>query len=138
MLDRILKEYGRDVRLIFKDFPLEFHALARPAHEAARCAGTFNKYWAYHDRLFQDQPQFSRADLLRYARDLGIPSDVFTQCLDGGRFRSLVEADVKQGRELGVSGTPTFFINGVRLVGAAPYEAFKEVIDEVLREAGKR
>lgn len=138
MLDRILKEYGRDVRLVFKDFPLEFHTLARPAHVAARCAGTFNKYWPYHDRLFQGQPQFARADLLRYARDLGIPSDAFTQCLDGDRFRSLVEADVKQGQELGVSGTPTFFINGVPLVGAAPYEAFKEVIEEALRKAGKR
>ncbi len=138
MLDRILKEYGRDVRLIFKDFPLEFHALARPAHEAARCAGSFNKYWPYHDRLFREQPEFARADLLRYARDLGIPPQAFAQCLDSGRFRSLVEADVKQGQELGVSGTPTFFINGVRLVGAAQYEAFKEVIDQALREAGKR
>ena len=138
MLDRILKEYGQDVRLVFKDFPLEFHPLARPAHEAARCAGTFNKYWAYHDRLFRDQPAFSRADLLRYARDLGIPADAFAQCLDSGRFRRPVEADVEQGRQLGVTGTPTFFINGVPLVGAAPYEAFKEAIDQALREAGKR
>lgn len=138
MLDRVLSDYRGKVRLAFKDFPLDFHTLARPAHEAARCAGTFNKYWEYHDRLFQAQPEFSRPDLLRYATDLGIPVNQFTECLDGGRSRAQVEADVEQGRQLGVSGTPTFFINGLRLAGAAPYEAFKEVIDRALRDAGKR
>lgn len=138
MLDRILADYRGKVRLAFKDFPLDFHKLARPAHEAARCAGTFNKYWQYHDRLFQNQPAFSRADLLRYTADLGIPAQPFAQCLDGGRFRAQVEADVEQGQRMGVSGTPTFFINGVRITGAAPYEAFKEVIDEALKSAGKR
>lgn len=138
MLDRVLTDYRGKVRLAFKDFPLDFHTLARPAHEAARCAGTFNKYWEYHDRLFQAQPEFSRPDLLRYAADLGIPADRFARCLDDGRSRAQVEADVEQGRQLGVSGTPTFFINGLRLAGAAPYEAFKEVIDRALRDAGKR
>ena len=138
MLDRVLADYRGKVRLVFKDFPLPNHALARPAHEAARCAGTFKKYWEYHDRLFQAQPNFARSDLLRYAADLGIPADAFARCLDGGRFRPQVEADVEQGRQLGVSGTPTFFINGVRLAGAAPYEAFTEVIDQALREADKR
>jgi len=138
VLDRVLTEYRGSVKLVFKDFPLPGHALARPAHEAARCAGAAGKYWEYHDRLFQAQPNFERADLLRYASDLGIPVGAFAQCLDGGRFRSLVEADVEQGRRLGVSGTPTFFINGVRLEGAAPFEAFKQVIDMVLPEGRKR
>ncbi len=138
MLDRILADYRGRVRLAFKDFPLPGHALARPAHEAARCAGAFNKYWEYHDRLFQAQPEFSRPHLLRYATDLGIPADSFTRCLDSGQFRDLVEADVEQGRQMGISGTPTFFINDERLVGAAPYEAFKEIIDQALRGASKR
>ncbi len=133
MLDRILTEYRGKVRLVYKDFPLPRHTLARPAHEAARCAGAAGKYWEYHDRLFQAQPNFERADLLRYASALGIPAEPFARCLDGGRFRELVEADVQQGRLLDVTGTPMFFINGQRIEGAAPFETFKAVIDEALR-----
>ena len=136
MLDQVLTEYRGTVRLVFKDFPLQGHTLARPAHEAARCAGAAGKYWEYHDRLFKSQPNFSRPELLRYASDLGIPAEAFAQCLDNSRFRSLVEADVEQGQRLGVSGTPTFFINGVGLQGAAPYDEFKRVIDQALRESG--
>jgi protein-disulfide isomerase len=135
VLDRILTEYGGKVRLVYKDFPLPGHALAPPAHEAARCAGAAGKYWEYHDRLFQAQPNFERADLLRYARDLGIPAQPFAQCLDSGRFRGLVEADIQQGRLLDVARTPTFFINGQRIEGAAPFERFKEAIDEALQNA---
>ena len=133
MLDRILTEYRGKLRLVYKDFPLPGHTLARPAHEAARCAGAAGKYWEYHDRLFQAQPNFERADLLRYASDLGIPAEPFARCLDGGRFRGLVEADIQQGRLLDVTGTPMFFINGQRIEGAAPFETFKQVIDEALR-----
>ena len=133
MLDQVLTEYPGKVRLVYKDFPLPGHTLERPAHEAARCAGAAGKYWEYHDRLFQAQPNFERADLLRYASDLGIPAEPFARCLDGGRFRGLVEADVQQGRLLDVTGTPMFFINGQRIEGAAPFETFKQVIDEALR-----
>ncbi|MBI4611664.1 MAG: thioredoxin domain-containing protein [Candidatus Rokubacteria bacterium] len=133
MLDRILKEYPTQVRLVFKDFPLDFHALARPAHEAARCAGEAGKYWEYHDRLFAAQPEFARDDLIRYAAELGIPREGFVQCLESGRFRALIEADVEEGRRIGIRGTPTFFINGRPLAGAAPYEAFQELIEEALR-----
>ena len=133
MLDRVLTEYRGRVRLVYKDFPLPGHTLAPMAHEAARCAGAASKYWEYHDRLFQAQPNFVRADLLRYASDLGIPPEPFAQCLDAGRFRKLVDADVEQGRGLDVDGTPTFFINGQRIEGAAPFETFKAVIDEALQ-----
>ena len=138
MLDRVLTEYRGKVRLVYKDFPLPGHTLAPPAHEAARCAGAAGKYWEYHDQLFQAQPNFSREDLLRYARDLGIPTEPFAQCLDCGRFRGLVEADVQQGRLLDVTGTPTFFINGERFEGAASFETFKEIIEEALQKAGAR
>lgn len=138
MLDRVLKEYPGQVRLVFKDFPLDIHALARPAHEAARCAGEGGKYWEYHDRLFEAQPRFARDDLVGYATELGLPRDRFVQCLDGGRFRALVEADVTEGRRAGIRGTPTFFINGWPLRGAAPFEAFKELIEDALREKARK
>ena len=131
-----MADYRGKIRLAFKDFPLPSHDKAKPAHEAARCAGTFGKYWEYHDRLFEVQPKFSREELIRYATDLHIPADSFMQCLDGGRFRAKVEADMEEGRRLGISGTPTFFINGRRLVGAQPYEQFKSAIERALKESG--
>ena len=70
----MLEEYDGRIRLIFKDLPLAMHTMARPAHEAARCAGAAGKYWPYHDRLFAAQPVFRRADLLLYAGELGLPS----------------------------------------------------------------
>ncbi len=130
-----MAEYRGKVRQVFKDFPLPSHDKARLAHEAARCAGTFGKYWEYHDRLFASQPEFARNDLIRYAADLRIPTDQFTQCLDSGSFRAKVNADLKEGRKLGVSATPTFIINGQVVVGARPYEHFKAAIERALQDS---
>jgi protein-disulfide isomerase len=129
----VLKEYDGRVRLVFKDLPLPFHDLARPAHEAARCAGASGKYWAYHDRLFQAQPAFRRAELIRYAVDIGLDRESFTRCLDDRRFAKEVDADVAQAKALGINGTPTFIINGEPLVGAHPVENFRVAIDDALR-----
>ena len=129
-----MKEYDGRVRLIFKDFPLPSHDLARPAHEAARCAGAFGRYWPYHDLLFAHQPKFERADLVRYALEVGVPRDGFVKCLDEHRFATAVADDVSQARALGVSSTPTFLINNRPLVGAHPVENFRTAIDEALRD----
>ena len=128
-----MKEYEGRVRLVFKDLPLPSHDLARPAHEASRCAAEAGQFWPYHDRLFQEQPAFERADLVRYAVDLGIERAGFVRCLDERRFAAAVEADVSQARALSINGTPTFLINGRTLVGAQPIETFRTVIDEALR-----
>jgi protein-disulfide isomerase len=121
------------VRLVYKDFPLPSHGLAGPAHEAARCAGDQGRYWAYHDVLFARQPHFERDQLVAYAIDLGLDRERFERCVDDHRFRAAVEADVAEGRELGVRGTPTFLINGKPLVGAQPVEAFRAAVDAALR-----
>ena len=121
------------MRLVFKDMPLAFHDLARPAHEAARCAGEADKFWPYHDRLFEEQPAFEREDLVRYAVELGLERDRFVKCLDDRRFAAAVEADVAQARALGITGTPTFLVNGRPLVGAHPIETFRSVIDDALQ-----
>lgn len=125
------------MRLVFKDFPLPSHALARPAHAAARCAGALGRYWPYHDRLFAAQPAFERDDLIRYAVEVGVAREPFVKCLDARRFDSAVEADLAQGRGLGVRSTPTFLINGQPIVGAQPIETFRSVIDQALRAAGR-
>jgi protein-disulfide isomerase len=122
------------VRLVFKDLPLPSHDRARPAHEAARCAASLGRFWPYHDRLFDGQPRFERADLLRYAAEVGLPQEAFTRCLDERRFAAAVDADVAQARSIGVRSTPTFFVNGRPLVGAHAVETFRTVIDEALRD----
>jgi protein-disulfide isomerase len=132
-----MREHGGRVRIVFKDFPLDFHAGARPAAEAARCAGLAGRYWEYHDLLFVAQPDFAREDLVRYAGRLGLERDAFAACLSEGRFREAVEQDVSEGKALGVTGTPTFFINGRRLVGAHPVEVFQEAVRAALEEAKK-
>lgn len=121
------------MRLVFKDFPLPMHDLARAAHEASRCAGREGQYWAYHRRLFEAQPRFERDRLVQYAVDLGLDRQRFVRCLDGRTAAAAVDADLAEGRALGVRSTPTFLINGQRLVGAHPVEAFRTAIDEALR-----
>jgi protein-disulfide isomerase len=128
-----MSEYQGKVRMVFKDLPLPIHALARPAHEAARCAGAQGRYWDYHARLFAEQPRFEREHLVRYAVDLGLDRDRFVACLDGRHFAAAVQADVEQARALGITGTPTFLINGRVLVGAHPVENFRIVIGDALR-----
>jgi protein-disulfide isomerase len=130
----VLKEYAGRVRLIFKDLPLPSHDLAKPAHEAARCAGALGRYWPYHDRLFANQPAFERADLVRYASEVGLSREAFARCLDTRQFAPAVEADVEQARAIGVRGTPTFVINGRLVAGALPVEDFRTLINEALKD----
>jgi protein-disulfide isomerase len=129
----VLKEYEGRVRLVFKDLPLSSHEFARPAAEAARCAGAQGKFWAYHDRLFENQPEFDRRRLLDYADQVGVERKAFVQCLEAHTFQKAIDADVEQARALGIKATPTFIINGQPLVGAHPVETFRRVIDEALR-----
>jgi protein-disulfide isomerase len=110
------------------------HTLARAAHEAARCAGAAGKYWPYHDRLFAAQPAFRRADLLGYAAELGLDRDAFARCLDERRFAADVDRDIEQAQALGITGTPTFLVNGQRVVGAIGIDEFRSIIDRALQE----
>jgi protein-disulfide isomerase len=112
--------------------PLPSHPAARPAHEAARCAGAAGRYWAYHDRLFAAQSDMGREDLIDHAVAVGVPRDEFVNCLESRRYAAAVEADLDQARALGVTGTPTFFVNGIPLIGAHSVETFREVIEEAL------
>jgi protein-disulfide isomerase len=132
-LSQVLKEYDGRVRLVFKDRPLRSHALARPAHEAARCAGAEGKYWAYHDLLFEEQPALERADLLLYAADLGLDREEFARCLDGRRYAAEVDADVQQAVALGVNATPTLLVGRRTIIGVPTLEELRSAIDEALK-----
>lgn len=134
----MLQEFKGKVRVVHKDFPLPSHAGALPAAEAARCAGAQGVFWEYHDLLYLSVPDFSRDDLIRYAGRLALDREAFTTCIDRRKLRKNVDADVAEGRAIGVRGTPTFLVNGTLLVGAQPIEAFREAIREALKEAGAR
>jgi protein-disulfide isomerase len=126
---RIIDEYKGDVRYVFMDFPLNFHRDAKKAHEAARCAGEQGKYYEYNRKLFDNQAKLKVDDLKKYAKQLNLNMDEFSECLDSGRQGPTVDGMIANGVGLGVSGTPAFFINGIMLSGARPYESFKEIID---------
>ena len=134
-----MAEFPGKVRLIFKDFPLGSHEGALPAAEAARCAGELGRFWEYHDLLFVGQPAFSATDLLGYAARLGLPSGPFAACVESHRHRDAVLADFAEGRAGGVQGTPTFFVNGRRIVGAQRLQVFQKAVQDALADgAGKQ
>ena len=117
---------------MFKDFPLPNHPNAPKAAEAAHCAGEQNKYWEMHDRIFAMQQTMAVPNLREHAAALALDMPKFNECLDSGKHADIVNTDYKYGSSLGVSSTPTMYINGRALVGAQPFEAFQAVIDEEL------
>ena len=132
-VDRVRETYGDKVRWVFRHFPLDFHAQAEKAGEAAACAGEQGKFWEMHDLLWENPAKLQVADLKAHAAKLGLDAAKFGQCLDSGRHAGLVEADLRAGQGYGVSGTPAFFVNGRPLVGAQPFDAFAQVIDDELQ-----
>jgi predicted DsbA family dithiol-disulfide isomerase len=132
-VDRVRETYGDQVRWVFRHFPLDFHAQAEKAGEAAACAGEQGKFWEMHDLLWANTTKLQVADLKAHAASLGLDGPKFGECLDSGRYTGLVEADLEAGQGYGVSGTPAFFVNGRPLVGAQPFDAFAQVIDDELQ-----
>jgi protein-disulfide isomerase len=140
-LERIEEAYGREVRFVFRHNPLPFHQQAMPAAEAAMEAFTQRRdraFWQMHDVLFANQTALQRADLERYAHQLGLDARRFARALDSHTHAAAIAADQTLARELGASGTPSFFINGRNLRGAQPFESFEAVIDEELARARER
>ena len=137
-LARIKSEYvdtGK-VKFVYKDFPIvSIHPQAQKAAESARCVREQlgdNGYWAMHDMLFEGQQQLGVTSFKQWARELGVNGAQFDSCLDSGKYAEAVGADVDEGVALGVNGTPTLFINDVRVVGAVPFEQIAGVIEKEL------
>ncbi len=134
VLDEVMKHYGNDVRLVFRDFPLSFHEHAEKAAEAGQCAAEQGKFWEMHDWMFEHQDKLSVDELRGAAKSLGLDAGKFDPCLDSGRYADAVAANVKAGGQAGVKGTPAFFVNGHFINGAQPFDKFKATID---RELGR-
>jgi protein-disulfide isomerase len=134
-VEEILKRYSGKVRLVHRDFPLEsIHDRAIPAARASRCAGEQGKFWEYHRDLLAATSGFSEEDFKKRATAIGLNMTSFGSCLAQTSSDEPIRASVAEGLKIGVNSTPTFFVNGRRLVGAKSVEDFVAVIeDELLR-----
>ena len=131
-LKRLMQDYEGKVRLVFRDFPLRnIHPQAQKAAEAAQCANDQDKFWPYHDKLFE-QTALQIDDLKKYAKELDLDMEAFSDCLESNKYAAEVEKDLQDGRQVGVNSTPSFYINGQPLSGAAAYENFQELVDAAL------
>ncbi|MBA3047662.1 DsbA family protein [Patescibacteria group bacterium] len=120
-----------DVKIIFRDYPMHEESLALAM--AARCAGEQGLFWLMHDKLFQNQGA-AKDQLIELAKQIGADTVKFSQCLDSDKYAAQIQKDYDAGEELGVTGTPTWFINGYRVKGDIPYEVFAGVVEELIRE----
>jgi protein-disulfide isomerase len=143
VMPQILRDYvnAGKVRYFFRDTPIEsLHPQALKASEAALCSGDQGKYWEMHDRLFKNQQVLAETDLVGHAGELKLDVPKFKECLSSGRYTNQIRDGVQEVMKFGVRGTPSFFVGmlvpstkaPIRLVGAKPYSAFQQALDELL------
>ncbi len=132
---KLLENYGDKVKFVFRDFPVHGE-IAYKGAEAADCAGEQGKYWEFHRILYEKQREWmsNTSMLYTYAKQLGLNVTAFKACLDSGKYKTEVDKDLQDGISYGVKGTPTFFINGKKIVGYMPYEEFAKLIDKELNK----
>ena len=128
----LLAAYPGKIRLVYRNLPLtSIHPDALGAAEAAMCAGEQDVYWKYHDKLFSSE-SLGNSVYLQYAQELGLNVPAFEACLNDHKYQKTIESDSDFAINLGIRSTPTFFINGLAVVGAQPLDVFKQVIDKEL------
>jgi len=132
-LKQVEEKYPGKVRLVFRNFPLtQIHPNAAKAAEAASCANDQGKFWQMHDKMFANQSKLSVPELKQHASEVGLDAAAFEQCLDSGKHTADWKKTVEEGQKYGLSGTPSFFINGRLIVGAQPFDGFAQIIDDEL------
>lgn len=128
----LLAAYPGKIKLVYRNLPLtSIHPDALAAAEAAMCAGEQDAYWPYHEKLFSSESLGNQV-FTQYAQELSLDMDTFQTCLTEHKYKDAIEADSDFAVDLGVRSTPTFFINGLAIVGAQPLDIFKQIIDKEL------
>jgi protein-disulfide isomerase len=128
----LLAAYPGKIKFVYRHLPLtSIHPDALPAAEAAMCAGEQEAFWTFHEKLFSNE-SLGNDMYTRYAKDLGLDMDSFKACISDRKYQAIVDADMNFAIDLGIRSTPTFFINGLAIVGAQPLDVFKQVIDKEL------
>ena len=136
----LLDAYPGQIRFVYRNLPLVFHQNAQMSAEAALCAGDQDKYWEMHEELFANQASFNnpegttleQATYNEYAQGLGLDVTAFEDCMTTHKFAQFIKDDMAFSTDLGVQSTPTFFINGLAIVGAQPLSSFQQLIDKEL------
>jgi protein-disulfide isomerase len=128
---KLHEEFGDQLAIYYKDLPLPMHKQARKAAEAARCAGTQGKFWEYHDVLFSSRA-LDIAQLKKDARELNLDGPRFDKCLDSGAQAAVVQKDFEQGQQLGLGGTPSFFVEGHYFSGGVDYATLRDLVVQQL------
>jgi len=135
ILRELRRLYPDKVRFVYRDFPIASHPQSRPAAEAAHCAHEQGQFWAYHDALFAQAPDLKSSDYLKLAESLKLNAGEFAVCLNSNRPKAAVGKDLADARRIGLSGTPTFFVNGRYLVGLQTLDTLRELVEHELLAA---
>ena len=133
---KLQADFGTRVAFLYKDFPLAMHSRAEKAAEATRCASKQGKFWEFHDELFHSK-ELDVDQLKAQARALKLDPAEFDKCLDSGEEAAVVEKDRKEGVRLGITGTPSYFINGHFLSGALDYATLRQIVEQQLTAQGQ-
>ena len=129
MVDSLLAAHPGEVRHVYRHYPLPMHEYASRAAQASIEAQRQDRFWPYHDRLFENQQALSDDDLVGHAEWLGLYADSFERALAGNVHQARMHEDMELGRSLGVTGTPTFFLNGFRLQGVPALWMFEIALE---------
>ncbi len=140
-MQQLFKDYSKDLRIVFRHFPLSFHQNAQKEAEASECAAELGgnvAFWKLHDKIFTETTAggtgLSLARLTPMAKEIGLDEARFKTCLDSGKYATKVNQDLQEGSAAGVEGTPATFVNGQLISGAVPLNQFKQVIDGLLKK----
>ncbi|MDH5511418.1 MAG: DsbA family protein [Nitrospinota bacterium] len=136
----LMQKYAGKVRLVFKHTPLPFHDKAPAAHKASMAANEQGKFWEFRQILMATQKDWEKeengkAKFITYAKQLGMDAARFEKDMDNPKYQSALEEDMALAKKLGVRGTPTYFLNGARVVGARGLDYFEKVISQVANDA---
>jgi protein-disulfide isomerase len=132
---KIMETYSGKIRLVIKNYPYKYRDYSHIAAEAALAAGDQGKFWEMHDVLIRNSPRLDRESLVKYAKEIGLDLKAFTESLDRMKHSALIERDKKLAVDMDLYNTPTFFINGRKVIGNRPYEYLKQIVEEELKNA---
>ena len=131
VLKQIVATYGDQVYFVWRDYPV-ITAQSPQAAEAGQCAFDQNKFWQYHDLLYAKAPALAISDLKSYAAQIGLNTTHFDHCLDSGLDKAKIDQSMAEARGYGFIGTPSFVVNGKKVIGPASFSRFKSLIDPIL------